>query len=115
MKLLRGAKLKKAKYHTKAEVLIYANDDNLTFIEDINLDKAYSNERKLLFDIIKHKKFNNQIYFLADKLYSLSNKLSKYLITKRNLIPVVSISNPLRNKIKNEYRLQLKLFFNNSS
>ena len=111
MKLLRGAKLKKAKYHTKAEILIYANDDNITFIEDINLDKAYSDERKLLFDIIKYKKFNHQIYFLADKLYSLSNKLSKHLLTKQNLVPIISISNPLRNKIKNPDRLQLKQFF----
>ena len=111
MKLLRGEKLRKAKYHTKAEVLIYANDDNITFIEDINLDKAYSDERKLVFDIIKYKKFNNKIYFLADKLYSQSNKLAKFLILKTNLIPVVSISDALRNKVRNPDRLKLKQFF----
>jgi len=108
LKMLRGKELREVKSHIRLEAIVCVSENNYTFIDGFYLDKAYSNENKMLFELLKNYYFSSK-FVLADALYSTS-KLAKYLIDK-NLIPVIPTKDTLHKKINNPYRLKLKTFY----
>ena len=108
LKMLRGEELRKIKSHIRLEAIVGVSERNYTFIDGFYLDKAYSNENKMLFELLKNYSFSSK-FVLADALYS-TNKLAKFLIDKL-LIPIIPTKNTFRQKIKNHYRLKLKEYY----
>ena len=108
LKMLRGKELRKVKSHIRLEAIVCVSENSYTFINGFYLDKAYSNENKMLFKLLENYSFSSK-FVLADALYS-TNKLAKYLIDK-NLIPVIPTKDILHQKIKNPYRLKLKEYY----
>jgi len=110
--MLRGKELRKVKSHIRLEAIVCVSENNYTFIDGFYLDKAYSNENKMLFNLLNNYSFSSK-FVIADALYSTS-KLSKYLIHK-NLIPIIPTKDSLHQKIRNHYRLKLKAFYDKYS
>jgi len=106
--MLRGKELREVKSHIRLEAIVCVSENNYTFIDGFYLDKAYSNENKMLFNLLNNYSFSSK-FVIADALYSTS-KLAKYLIDK-NLIPIIPTKNSLHQKVRNPYRLKLKAFY----
>jgi hypothetical protein len=49
LKILRGKELRKIKSYIRLEAIVGVTDNNYVFIDGFYLDKAYSNENKMLF------------------------------------------------------------------
>ena len=108
LKMLRGKELRKVKSHIRLEAIVCVSESNYTFVDGFYLDKAYSNENKMLFELLKNYSFSSK-FVLADALYS-TTKLAKYLIDK-NLLPIIPTKDTLHQKVKNPYRLKLKEYY----
>ena len=108
LKMLRGKELRKVKSHIRLEAIVCVSENNYTFIDGFYLDKAYSNENKMLFKLLQNYSFSSK-FVLADALYSTTT-LAKYLIDK-HIIPVIPTKNSLHQKVKNPFRLKLKNYF----
>ena len=108
LKMLRGKDLRKVKSHIRLETIVSVTENNYTFIDGFYLDKAYSSENKMLFNLLQNYSFSSKFVF-ADALYSTS-KLAKYLID-RKLVPLIPTKDTLHQKVKNIYRLKLKEYY----
>jgi hypothetical protein len=108
LKMLRGKELRKVKSHIRLEAIVCVTENNWTFIDGFYLDKAYSNENKMLFNLLQNYSFSSKFVF-ADALYSTS-QLAKYLID-RKLLPLIPTKNTIHQKVRNIYRLKLKEYY----
>jgi len=108
LKMVRGKELRKVKSHIRLESIVAITNNNYSFVDGFYLDKAYSNENKMLFSLLENFSFSSKIV-IADALYS-TTKLAKYLLDKK-LIPIIPTKDTLHQKVKNPYRLQLKTFY----
>jgi len=103
----RGEETKEIKSHKKAVVLVRTGEEKIAIIEGVNIGKAYSNERELVLPLLQ-RKFPHQSYLLGDKFYGMSSDFASYLLKKKSIIPVIAVSDTLRQKVKNIQRLALK-------
>ena len=94
----------------RLETIVCVTENNYTFIDGFYLDKAYSSENKMLFNLLQNYSFSSKFVF-ADALYSTS-KLAKYLID-RKLVPLIPTKDTLYQKVRNIYRLKLKEYYKN--
>jgi len=75
----RGKRLKEVKSHIKTEVLIAVKGD-LSFPIGVVAGLPYSDERRLLIQILDEVKPAEDSLFLGDKIYGRDNKLAKKLL-----------------------------------
>jgi hypothetical protein len=103
----RGKRLKEVKSHIKTEVLI-AVKGNLTFPIGVAVGLPYSDERKLLREILDKVKIAEGSLILGDKIYGMDNKLAKKLIDELKVKPIIPVEDSIRYKVRDPYRKKLK-------
>jgi hypothetical protein len=111
LKMLRGKELRKVKSHIRLEAIVSVTNKNYTFIDGFYLDKAYSNENKMLFNLLKNYNFSSK-YIMADALYS-TVKFAQYALNKK-LIPIIPTKDTLHTKIRNKFRKILQNYYENN-
>jgi len=104
----RGAQIRKIKSHVKTEVLV-GTVNGKKFVLSAKTDKAYTDENKLLLQMLNEGVFENikGRYFLGDRYYGKSIEVLKKL-NELGFDVIVSIKDTLRQKVRNEYRLKAK-------
>jgi hypothetical protein len=110
LKMLRGKELRKVKSHIRLEAIVEVTDNNYVFIDGFYLDKAYSNENKMLFELLKNYSFSSK-FVIADALYS-TVKFAKFALSKK-LIPIIPTKDTLYSKVRNRFRKVLKNYYEN--
>jgi len=103
----RGAQIRKVKSHIKTEI-VAGVVGNKKFVLSVKTDKAYTDENKLLLQILEDEFFEIRgRYFLGDSYYGKNVKVLQKLY-ELGFDVIVPVKDTLRKKVRNEYRLKAK-------
>ncbi|RTZ59581.1 MAG: hypothetical protein DSZ31_03695 [Gammaproteobacteria bacterium] len=105
----RGKELRKVKSHVMTEVLV-THTKGISFFVGVNTDKAYTEEGKLLLELLKEVEREGLLkgeFFVADSLYGNRIKvLEKFKLLGFKL--VVNTKESLRRRIRHPLRKEAK-------
>ena len=110
LRFKRGSEIRKVSSHVKVE-LIAAKEKGRkeTFILSVNMGKAYSDERKLLMDILRERRIKADLV-LADALYGMSNEVLEKFFDMGRLV-VVAVKDSLHTKVSSPIRKRAKKLY----
>ncbi len=110
MKEKRGKEIREVKSHIKTQLLIGVVNKK-KFILSAKAHNAYSDENKLLLEILKDIRVKGR-YFLGDSYYGKNVKVLEK-IAELGFDVIVPIKGTLRQKVRNKYRLKAKSNYEN--